>query len=180
MTSSPPQNRPLRPAGQCNQSRIVSNGTTVEHYLNGTNVLQYELDSPALARGHREEQVQGHRAVRQAAERLHPAAGSRRPRLVPQHQDPAPARHGRERRRRPAAKGVQVVADDSGKRVDITIDGKPFTSYIYPDTLKKPVLYPIRTAERHARHARLPSRPAARASASITRITSASGSTTAT
>ena len=42
------QNRPLKPAGQFNQSRIVSNGTTVEHYLNGTKVLQYELDSPAL------------------------------------------------------------------------------------------------------------------------------------
>ena len=44
------------------------------------------------------------------------------------------------------AKGFQVVANEAGKRVDITIDGKPFTSYIYPDTLKKPVLYPIRTA----------------------------------
>ena len=44
----PAQNRPLKPAGQFNQSRIVSNGTTVEHYLNGTRVLQYELDSPAL------------------------------------------------------------------------------------------------------------------------------------
>ena len=44
----PAQNRPLKPAGQFNQSRIVSNGTTVEHYLNGTKVLQYELDSPAL------------------------------------------------------------------------------------------------------------------------------------
>ena len=45
-----------------------------------------------------------------------------------------------------AAKGVQVVANESGRRVDVSIDGKPFTSYIYPDTLKKPVLYPIRTA----------------------------------
>ena len=44
----PAENRPLKPAGQFNQSRIVSNGTTVEHYLNGTKVLQYELDSPAL------------------------------------------------------------------------------------------------------------------------------------
>jgi len=43
----------------------------------------------------------------------------------------------------PPAKGVQVVADKANRRVDITIDGKPFTSYIWPTTLKKPVLYPI-------------------------------------
>src|SRR3954468_22924294 len=45
-----------------------------------------------------------------------------------------------------AAGGVELKVDESGKRVDITIDGKPFTSYIWPSTLKKPVLYPIRTA----------------------------------
>ncbi len=39
--------------------------------------------------------------------------------------------------------GVQVTPDEASRRVDITIDGKPFTSYIWPDTLKKPVLYPI-------------------------------------
>jgi hypothetical protein len=27
-----------------------------------------------------------------------------------------------------------------------TIDGKPFTSYIWPTTLKKPVLHPLRAA----------------------------------
>jgi hypothetical protein len=43
-------------------------------------------------------------------------------------------------------KGALAVVNDSERRVDITIDGKPFTSYIYPDTLKKPVLYPLRTA----------------------------------
>ena len=42
-----------------------------------------------------------------------------------------------------SAKGVQVNPDEANRRVDITIDGKPFTSYIWPDTLKKPVLYPI-------------------------------------
>jgi hypothetical protein len=42
-----------------------------------------------------------------------------------------------------SAKGVQVVANEAERRVDITIDGKPFTSYIWPTTLKKPVLYPI-------------------------------------
>src|ERR1035441_802606 len=43
----------------------------------------------------------------------------------------------------PAAKGVQVVADEAQRRVDITIDGQAFTSYIWPTNLKKPVLYPI-------------------------------------
>ena len=32
------------------------------------------------------------------------------------------------------------------KRVDILIDGELFTSYIYPDHIAKPVLYPIITA----------------------------------
>ena len=44
-----------------------------------------------------------------------------------------------------ASKGVQVVADEAHRRVDITIDGKPFTSYIWPTLLKKPVLYPLIT-----------------------------------
>jgi hypothetical protein len=43
----------------------------------------------------------------------------------------------------PPAKGVQVVADEAQRRVDITIDGRPFTSYIWPTNLKKPVLYPL-------------------------------------
>src|SRR5215212_471962 len=42
---------------------------------------------------------------------------------------------------------IQVVPDDAGRRVDVTIDGKPFTSYIYPTTLKKPTLFPLRTAK---------------------------------
>jgi hypothetical protein len=45
------------------------------------------------------------------------------------------------------AKGVKVVADEANRRVDITIDGQPFTSYIWPTSLKKPVLYPLITDE---------------------------------
>ena len=41
-------NRPLKPAGEWNTSRVVVRGTTVEHWLNGTKVLSYELGSPAL------------------------------------------------------------------------------------------------------------------------------------
>src|SRR3954462_2025980 len=44
------------------------------------------------------------------------------------------------------AGGVDVKVNEAAKRVDITIDGTPFTSYIWPSTLKKPVLYPLRTA----------------------------------
>ncbi len=42
-----------------------------------------------------------------------------------------------------SSKGVQVVPDEAHRRVDVTVDGAPFTSYIWPTTLKKPVLYPL-------------------------------------
>jgi hypothetical protein len=44
----PPADRKLKPAGEWNTSRIVANGVTVEHYLNGGRVLSYELGSQAL------------------------------------------------------------------------------------------------------------------------------------
>lgn len=40
-----------------------------------------------------------------------------------------------------------VVENTEAKRVDVTIDGEPFTSYIYPNELMKPVLYPLRTTK---------------------------------
>jgi hypothetical protein len=42
---------------------------------------------------------------------------------------------------------IQVTPNEAGRRVDVTIDGKPFTSYIWPTTLKKPTLYPLRSAK---------------------------------
>jgi methane monooxygenase PmoA-like len=42
--------------------------------------------------------------------------------------------------------GVRVVPNEAARRVDVFIDGQPFTSYIWPETVKKPVLYPLRTA----------------------------------
>jgi hypothetical protein len=36
----------VRPAGQWNTARLVVNGNTVEHWLNGTRVVRYELGSP--------------------------------------------------------------------------------------------------------------------------------------
>src|SRR5260370_1494724 len=41
---------------------------------------------------------------------------------------------------------VDVGAREADRRIDVTVDGKPFTSYIWPTTLKKPTLYPIRAA----------------------------------
>jgi hypothetical protein len=41
---------------------------------------------------------------------------------------------------------VDVQPRVQERRVDVTVDGKPFTSYAWPERLAKPVLYPIRTA----------------------------------
>jgi Methane oxygenase PmoA/Domain of Unknown Function (DUF1080) len=142
--------RPLKPAGEWNMSRVrvapsrvVAGGTRVYHYLNGVRVLEYELDSPELraaiakskfkdvARfgklhpGHILLQDHGNRVWYRSIKILKLSAS-----------DKGTA----------AAAGTQVVANESARRVDVTIDGEPFTSYIYPNTLKKPVLYPIRTA----------------------------------
>lgn len=42
---------------------------------------------------------------------------------------------------------IQILPNESARRVDVVIDGKPFTSYIWPDNLAKPVLYPLRAAD---------------------------------
>ncbi|WP_129718152.1 PmoA family protein [Pedobacter sp. SYP-B3415] len=41
---------------------------------------------------------------------------------------------------------VSIRPDSAGRRVDVRIDDKAFTSYIYPQSLEKPVLYPLYTA----------------------------------
>lgn len=47
------------------------------------------------------------------------------------------------------AQKVDFVDNKKEKKVEVTIDGKPFTSYFYPgeDVLKKAVLYPVMTAK---------------------------------
>jgi hypothetical protein len=42
---------------------------------------------------------------------------------------------------------VTIVVNEKERRADISIEGQPFTSYIWPTALKKPVLYPLRTAK---------------------------------
>jgi len=41
---------------------------------------------------------------------------------------------------------ITLVNRPADRRVDVLIDGQPFTSYIYPASIEKPVLYPLRTA----------------------------------
>jgi hypothetical protein len=41
---------------------------------------------------------------------------------------------------------VTVTPNEAARRVDVSIGGRPFTSYIWPERLKKPVLYPLRSA----------------------------------
>ncbi|MCM4166803.1 hypothetical protein DHD08_03805 [Arenibacter sp. H213] len=42
-------------------------------------------------------------------------------------------------------KRIQLVRDDTQKKVSVMIDGKLFTAYRYPNTIKKPILYPLIT-----------------------------------
>lgn len=42
---------------------------------------------------------------------------------------------------------ISVTMNEPNRRVDISVDGRPFTSYIWPERLAKPVLYPLRTAK---------------------------------
>jgi hypothetical protein len=44
------------------------------------------------------------------------------------------------------AQPVSVVKSPTENKVDILIGGKPFTSFLYPDSLEKPVLYPVHAA----------------------------------
>lgn len=47
----------------------------------------------------------------------------------------------------PAEPRVQVTPNEVARRVDGTVNGKPFTSCVWPERLTKPVLYPIRSAK---------------------------------
>jgi sugar phosphate isomerase/epimerase len=47
----PPASAPARPVGEWNSSRLVVRGRSVEHWLNGTMVLRYDIDSAESAAG---------------------------------------------------------------------------------------------------------------------------------
>ena len=44
-------------------------------------------------------------------------------------------------------KGIEIIPDDTQRKIDVLYNGKLFTSYIYPADLEKPVLYPVYTAK---------------------------------
>ena len=43
--------------------------------------------------------------------------------------------------------GVTVVHKAAEQRVDVMVDGKPVTSFLYLEKTRKPVLFPLRTAK---------------------------------
>lgn len=45
------------------------------------------------------------------------------------------------------AQTIKLVDAKEKKQVDVLVDGQPFTSYVYWDNQKKPILYPLRTAK---------------------------------
>lgn len=45
------------------------------------------------------------------------------------------------------AQNVKIVESKEKKQYDVTVDGQPFTSYVFWDDQKKPILYPLRTAK---------------------------------
>src|SRR3989442_13629972 len=46
---------------------------------------------------------------------------------------------------RGAGPSVLVVPKEAERRADVLVEGQPFTSYTWPTSVKKPVLFPIRT-----------------------------------
>ncbi len=42
---------------------------------------------------------------------------------------------------------VKVVKSSTENKIDVLINNQPFTSLLYPDTLEKPVLYPVHAAD---------------------------------
>jgi Methane oxygenase PmoA len=42
---------------------------------------------------------------------------------------------------------IRLVPDEGQRRVEVLVDEKPFTAYIWPEKLAKPVLYPLRSAK---------------------------------
>jgi hypothetical protein len=45
------------------------------------------------------------------------------------------------------AQEIKIAENKEKKQIDVTIDGQPFTSYVFWDDQKKPILYPLRTSK---------------------------------
>jgi hypothetical protein len=48
---APAPDKPLKPAGEWNSSKVVVRGKDVEHWLNGKKILSFNLDSPEVKAG---------------------------------------------------------------------------------------------------------------------------------
>jgi hypothetical protein len=44
-------------------------------------------------------------------------------------------------------KKIILVRNDKDKKVEVLVNGELFTAYLYPETIEKPVLYPLKTAQ---------------------------------
>lgn len=42
---------------------------------------------------------------------------------------------------------IKLVRKDEEKKVEVLVNGELFTAYLYPETIEKPVLYPLKTAQ---------------------------------
>lgn len=45
------------------------------------------------------------------------------------------------------AKTIKLLRNDEEKKVEVLVNGELFTAYLYPETIEKPVLYPLTTAK---------------------------------
>ncbi|HEX5082839.1 MAG TPA: PmoA family protein, partial [Blastocatellia bacterium] len=46
-----------------------------------------------------------------------------------------------------SAQDIKITENKEKKQLDVTVDGQPFTSYVFWDDQKKPLLYPLRTSK---------------------------------
>ncbi|MGH9801714.1 MAG: PmoA family protein, partial [Blastocatellia bacterium] len=46
-----------------------------------------------------------------------------------------------------SAQNVKITENKEKKQYDVMVDGQPFTSYVFWDNQKKPILYPLRTSK---------------------------------
>ncbi len=46
-----------------------------------------------------------------------------------------------------AEETIELVRKDNEKKVEVLVNGELFTAYLYPDTMEKPVLYPLKTSK---------------------------------
>src|SRR6266542_6656686 len=45
------------------------------------------------------------------------------------------------------AQEIKITENKEKKQIDVTVGGQPFTSYVFWDDQKKPILYPLRTSK---------------------------------